>query len=148
MTADALHCQRATAEYLHRRGADFILLAKDKQPGPFDALDALPWRDVPVACAAGSRGRTKSGPRAMATFRNLARTREQPYGTHPFRAAGSAGGRSPLALYVAVSEGLSQPAGAYWHSPLEHALAQVGTGRAQARPSPAMPRSSSSPQPA
>src|SRR5260221_6082728 len=25
ITADALHCQRATADYLHRRGADFIL---------------------------------------------------------------------------------------------------------------------------
>jgi hypothetical protein len=75
------HCQRATAEYRHRRGADFILPAKDNQPGLFDALDALPWRDVPVACAATSRGqgrednstvRTKSGPRAMATLRNLA----------------------------------------------------------------------------
>ena len=56
VTADALHCQRATAEYLHRRGADFILPAKDNQPGLFDALDALPWRDVPIACAATSRG--------------------------------------------------------------------------------------------
>ena len=56
VTADALHCQRATADYLHRRGADFILPAKDNQPGLFDALDALPWRDVPVAHAAAGRG--------------------------------------------------------------------------------------------
>jgi predicted transposase YbfD/YdcC len=56
VTADALHCQRATADYLHRRGADFILPAKDNQPGLFDALDALPWCDVPVAHAATSRG--------------------------------------------------------------------------------------------
>jgi predicted transposase YbfD/YdcC len=56
VTADALHCQRATADYLHRRGADFILPAKDNQPGLFDALDALPWRDVPVAHAATGRG--------------------------------------------------------------------------------------------
>jgi predicted transposase YbfD/YdcC len=56
VTADALHCQRATADYLHRRGADFILPAKDNQPRLFDALDALPWRDVPVACAATDRG--------------------------------------------------------------------------------------------
>src|SRR5712691_425005 len=46
VTADALHTQRATADYLHRRGADFILPAKDNQPGLFDALDALPWRDA------------------------------------------------------------------------------------------------------
>jgi predicted transposase YbfD/YdcC len=56
ITADALHCQRATADYLHRRGADFVLPAKDNQPGLFDALDALPWRDVPVAHAATDRG--------------------------------------------------------------------------------------------
>jgi hypothetical protein len=54
------------------------------------------------------------------------RTIEQPYGTHPFRAAGSAGGRFPLELYVAVPEGLPLPAGVHWYSPLEHALAQVG----------------------
>jgi predicted transposase YbfD/YdcC len=56
VTADALHCQRATADYLHERGADFILPAKDNQPGLFDALDALPWRDAPVAHAAADRG--------------------------------------------------------------------------------------------
>jgi predicted transposase YbfD/YdcC len=56
ITADALHCQRATAEYLHKRGADFVLPAKDNQPGLFEALDALPWRDVPVGHAATDRG--------------------------------------------------------------------------------------------
>jgi len=56
VTADALHCQRATADYLHGRGADFILPAKDNQPRLLDALDALPWRDVPVAHAATDRG--------------------------------------------------------------------------------------------
>ncbi len=56
ITADALHCQRAAAGYLHRRGADFVLPAKDNQPGLPDALDALPWRDVPVARAVTDRG--------------------------------------------------------------------------------------------
>jgi len=56
ITADALHCQRATAEYLRERGADFVLPAKDNQPGLFDALDALPWHDVPVSHAATDRG--------------------------------------------------------------------------------------------
>jgi predicted transposase YbfD/YdcC len=56
VTADALHCQRATADYLHRRGADFILPAKDNQPGLFDALDALPWHHAPVTHAATDRG--------------------------------------------------------------------------------------------
>jgi predicted transposase YbfD/YdcC len=56
VTADALHTQRATADYVHGRGADFALPVKDNQPGLFDALDALPWRDVPVAHAATDRG--------------------------------------------------------------------------------------------
>lgn len=56
----------------------------------------------------------------------VVRTTELPYGTHPFRVAGSAGGRFPLELYVAVPEGLPLPAGVFWYSPLEHALAQVG----------------------
>src|SRR5258707_13321269 len=56
VTADALHTQRATADYLHRRGADFILPAKDNQPGLFDALDALPWHQAPVTHAATDRG--------------------------------------------------------------------------------------------
>jgi predicted transposase YbfD/YdcC len=59
VTADALHTQRATADYLHRRGADFILPAKDNQPGLFDALDALPWHDAPVAHAATGRGHSR-----------------------------------------------------------------------------------------
>jgi predicted transposase YbfD/YdcC len=56
VTADALHCQRATAEYVHGRGADFALPVKDNQPGLFDALDALPWHQVPVTHAAADRG--------------------------------------------------------------------------------------------
>jgi predicted transposase YbfD/YdcC len=56
MTADALHTQRATANYVHGRGADFALPVKDNQPGLFDALDALPWRGVPVTHATADRG--------------------------------------------------------------------------------------------
>jgi predicted transposase YbfD/YdcC len=56
VTADALHAQRATADYVHGRGADFAFPVKDNQPGLLDALDALPWQDVPVAHAATDRG--------------------------------------------------------------------------------------------
>jgi predicted transposase YbfD/YdcC len=56
ITADALHTQRATADYVHGRGADFAFPVKDNQPGLLDALDALPWRDVPVSHAAADRG--------------------------------------------------------------------------------------------
>jgi hypothetical protein len=46
----------------------------------------------------------------------VVRTMEQPYGTHLFRAAGSAGGRFPLELYVVAPESLPLPAGVYWYS--------------------------------
>jgi hypothetical protein len=49
-----------------------------------------------------------------------------PYTTWLFRAAGSAGGRSPLDVYVAVPEGLRVPAGVHWYHPQDHALVQVG----------------------
>jgi predicted transposase YbfD/YdcC len=48
ITADALHTQRAHAEYLHDRGAGFVLTVKQNQPALFTALDALPWAEVPI----------------------------------------------------------------------------------------------------
>jgi len=56
----------------------------------------------------------------------VVRTMDRPYGIHPFRAAGSAGGRFPLELYVVVPRGGTLPAGVHWYDPLEHALVQVG----------------------
>lgn len=49
ITADALHTQRAHAEYLHTHGAEFVLTVKQNQPTLFAALDALPWAEVPIA---------------------------------------------------------------------------------------------------
>jgi hypothetical protein len=56
----------------------------------------------------------------------VVRTMELPYGIQPFRAAGSAGGRFPLELYVAVPDGVPLPPGVHWYDPLEHALVRVG----------------------
>jgi SagB-type dehydrogenase family enzyme len=56
----------------------------------------------------------------------VVRTMERPYGIHPFRAAGSAGGRFPLELYVAVPDGGPLPPGVHWYDPMEHALVRVG----------------------
>jgi len=49
ITADALHSQRSHAEYLHSRGAEFVLTVKQNQPGLYTALDALPWASTPIA---------------------------------------------------------------------------------------------------
>jgi hypothetical protein len=56
----------------------------------------------------------------------VVRTMERPYGTLPFRAAGSAGGRFPLEVYVAIPDGLPLPPGVHWYDPVEHALVRIG----------------------
>jgi nitroreductase len=64
--------------------------------------------------------------RLMYLSAGVVRTMEQPYGIQPFRAAGSAGGRFPLEVYVAVPDGAPLPPGVHWYDPLEHALVRVG----------------------
>jgi hypothetical protein len=56
----------------------------------------------------------------------VVRTMERPYATWLFRAAGSAGGRFPLEVYVAVPEDGELPAGVHWYHPEEHALVRIG----------------------
>ena len=57
VTADALHTQRAFADFLVTiKGWQFILPVADNQPTLFDQLDALPWCEVPIAHTATSRG--------------------------------------------------------------------------------------------
>lgn len=56
----------------------------------------------------------------------VVRTSPRPYGTYLFRAAGSAGGRFPLELYVAAPEGSAVPPGVHWYQPEDHALVRVG----------------------
>jgi hypothetical protein len=56
----------------------------------------------------------------------VVRTRERPGKTWLFRAAGSAGGRFPLELYVTAPEGSGLPEGVHWYDPEEHALVQIG----------------------
>lgn len=48
ITADALHCQRDTAEYITGRGAHYILTVKDNQPTLRKKLKSLPWKQIPV----------------------------------------------------------------------------------------------------
>lgn len=56
ITADALHTQRATARYLHDRGAEFVFCVKENQPKLFACLDALPWKDTPTSHTQTDRG--------------------------------------------------------------------------------------------
>ena len=47
ITADALHCQRQHASYLHARGGHYLFTVKGNQPALRRALAALPWVQVP-----------------------------------------------------------------------------------------------------
>ena len=48
ITADALHCQRDTAQYITGRDAHYILTVKDNQPTLRKKLKTLPWKQIPV----------------------------------------------------------------------------------------------------
>jgi predicted transposase YbfD/YdcC len=56
VTADALHTAKATAEFIHQGGGEFVLPVKENRKTLFDALDALPWHQVPIAHTATDRG--------------------------------------------------------------------------------------------
>ena len=56
VTADALHTVKATAEFICEGGGEFALPVKENRKALFDALDALPWHQVPVAHPATGRG--------------------------------------------------------------------------------------------
>ena len=98
---------------------------------------ALP-RDLPpttastVAVLAGTADVAPAEPdlaqlsRLLHLSAGVVRTTERPYATWYFRAAGSAGGRFPLEVYVAVPKGTPLPAGVHWYDPLEHALVRIG----------------------
>lgn len=58
ITADAMHTQRGTAEWIRSRGAHYVLTVKGNQPGLKRELERLPWKDVPaVSVPDGSHGR-------------------------------------------------------------------------------------------
>jgi len=60
ITADALHTQRGTADYIVSRGAHYILTVKNNQRNLRKQLKALPWQQVPVLATdrEHSHGRT------------------------------------------------------------------------------------------
>ena len=58
VTADAMHTQTGTAEWIRSRGAHYVLTVKNNQPGLKRALEKLPWKDVPsTSVPDGSHGR-------------------------------------------------------------------------------------------
>lgn len=56
VTADALHTVKATAELICRRGGQFVLPVKQNRRALFDALDAMPWKNTPIAASRVDKG--------------------------------------------------------------------------------------------
>jgi predicted transposase YbfD/YdcC len=56
VTADALHTVKATADHIHDHGGEFVFPVKQNRQALFDALDALPWDQAPVAHTATDKG--------------------------------------------------------------------------------------------
>jgi len=56
VTADALHTVKATAEFICDHGGEFVLPVKENRQALFDALNGLPWDQVPVTHTVTDRG--------------------------------------------------------------------------------------------
>jgi predicted transposase YbfD/YdcC len=66
VTADALHAERAHAEYLAaQRGAHYLITVKRNQPGLHAQLAGLPWRHIPVACRTRDKGHGRAERRTL-----------------------------------------------------------------------------------
>lgn len=64
VTADALHTQTATAEFICARGGDFLLTVKKNQPTLYKELTGLPWQQVP-ACTTSEKGHGRKATRTL-----------------------------------------------------------------------------------
>jgi predicted transposase YbfD/YdcC len=66
ITADALHVQRGHADYLHQRGAHYLLPVKANQPTLLRRLRALPWAAIGVDARERCRGHGRVETRTIA----------------------------------------------------------------------------------
>jgi SagB-type dehydrogenase family enzyme len=68
----------------------------------------------------------------------VVRTLQRDHGTQLYRAAGSAGNRFPLELYVAIPDiaGSDLPSGVHWYDPADHALVRIAPPPAEADGAP------------
>jgi hypothetical protein len=56
VTAGALHTVKATANYIHQHGNEFILPVKENRRALSGAAGALPWEQAPIAHTAAGKG--------------------------------------------------------------------------------------------
>ncbi len=123
--------------------ADFVPVDLARLPAPCKAYPSglpvveLPreWPPVDVSATAVLAGQTLPAParvdlpglaRLLHLSAGVVRVIERPARRWLFRAAGSAGGRFPLELYVSARGVDGLPDGVHWYDPVGHALVHVG----------------------
>lgn len=101
-------------------GLPVVALSRDLRPGP-PAGQVLSGTATPTrSLDAAELGRV------LFLGAGVVRTSVHRIGPMLFRAAGSAGGRFPLELYVSTRDVDGVPDGVHWYDPVAHALVQVG----------------------
>ncbi|HVV19775.1 MAG TPA: ISAs1 family transposase [Pseudonocardiaceae bacterium] len=65
ITADAMHCQRETAQTIQERGGHYILTVKDNQPTLRKRVKSLPWKDIPVLAVSREHGHGRRDTRTL-----------------------------------------------------------------------------------
>jgi predicted transposase YbfD/YdcC len=68
VTADALHTVKATADHIHQHGGHFVLPVKENRQALFDALNALPWEQTPIAHRSVDTGHGRITTRTIQTL--------------------------------------------------------------------------------
>jgi predicted transposase YbfD/YdcC len=62
VTADAMHCQRDTAQTIRGRGGHYILTVKGNQPSLHKRVRSLPWKDIPSLAISREHGHGRQTP--------------------------------------------------------------------------------------
>ncbi|MGW3472860.1 ISAs1 family transposase [Saccharopolyspora sp. NPDC000995] len=65
ITADAMHCQRDTAQIIRDRGGHYILTVKANQPTLRKRVKSLPWKDIPSLSVTRERGHGRQDTRTL-----------------------------------------------------------------------------------
>jgi predicted transposase YbfD/YdcC len=65
ITADAMHCQRDTAQTIRDRGGHYILTVKANQPTLRARVKSLPWKDIPPLSVTRERGHGRQDTRTL-----------------------------------------------------------------------------------
>jgi predicted transposase YbfD/YdcC len=65
VTADAMHCQRDTAQTIRECGGHYILTVKDNQPNLRKQVKSLPWKDIPRLAVSREHGHGRQDTRTL-----------------------------------------------------------------------------------